>query len=65
MENTELRNAVEQAIDLIDDTVLATSRKRGEVALELLQSKNISIITRKAALGVRAEEWLKQNRQSV
>lgn len=60
---SDIRNAVCESIDLINDTSIVTGAPRGKVALELLKKENISLITLRAALIVRTQELIKQNPQ--
>ena len=60
MRENEIRNAVHESIDVINDTSIVTGVPRGEVALELLSREGISPITKRAALIVRAQELIKK-----
>lgn len=61
IEKQEIRNAVKQAVDLIDATATAKDIMPGEAALEQLRSEKRSPITNRAALFVKARELVKQN----
>ena len=58
---SDIRNAVYESIDLINETSRVTTDPRGEVALKLLGRKEISPITKRAALIVRTQGLIKQN----
>jgi hypothetical protein len=61
MPNTELRNAINQAVDIIYGTAWGINTPPGELALTLLREENTPLVTRKAALRVRLKELIKQN----